>query len=223
MARLRQQYPQNYGSSGNINTEFEGVVRYLNSAELGEKTVGELLATIFDASGNWIGPVEFRKDSSAGLQYRIGTYSDTTSGWITIASNADIRGEAGSTAGEIGAPIFHGRTDFTVTSGQTIFTYAHDSTDELVVYVDGVLKRAGASYDYQSSSTAGTGSVGAVTFNATPYVNATTTVAIRKPAHSLHPLLHLKVLVATSHFDSAHTWRPKLRPAGMSRRYWPTA
>ena len=99
MARLRQQYAQNYGSSSNINTEFENVVRYLNAAELGEKTVGELLATIFDNSGAWIGPVELRKDSSAGLQYRVGTYSDTTSGWITIATLAELRGETGVVAG----------------------------------------------------------------------------------------------------------------------------
>jgi len=180
MARLRQQYPQNYGSSGNINTEFESVVRYLNAAELGENTVAELLAKIFDASGNWVGPVEFQKDSSAGLQYRVGSYTDTTSGWITIASNTDIRGASGVTTGTIGAPIFHQRTDIVATSGQTVFDYAHDSTDELVVYVDGVLKRAGASFDYQTSLTAGTSSAGAVTFNTTPYVNSTTTVTIYK-------------------------------------------
>jgi hypothetical protein len=180
MARLRQQYPQNYGSSGNINTEFESVVRYLNAAELGENTVAELLAKIFDNSGNWIGPVEFQKDSSAGLQYRVGSYTDTTSGWITIASNTEIRGESGVIAGTIGAPIFHQRTDTVVTSGQTVVDYAHDSTDELVVYVDGVLKRAGASFDYQTSPTAGTSSAGAVTFNTTPYVNSTTTVGIYK-------------------------------------------
>jgi hypothetical protein len=180
MARLRQQYPQNYGSSGNINTEFESVVRYLNAAELGENTVAELLAKIFDASGNWVGPVEFQKDSSAGLQYRVGSYANTTSGWITIASNTDIRGASGVTTGTIGAPIFHQRTDIVATSGQTVFDYAHESTDELVVYVDGVLKRAGASFDYQTSLTAGTSGAGAVTFNTTPYVNSTTTVTIYK-------------------------------------------
>jgi len=39
MARLRQQHPQNYVSSGNIHTDFENVIRYINSAELGDKTV----------------------------------------------------------------------------------------------------------------------------------------------------------------------------------------
>ena len=47
MARIRQQFPQNYGSSGNINTEFENLFRYLNAAELGDNTLGELLQTIF--------------------------------------------------------------------------------------------------------------------------------------------------------------------------------
>ena len=48
MARIRQQYPQNYGASGNINTEFESVIRYLNAAEFGNNTVGELFGKIFD-------------------------------------------------------------------------------------------------------------------------------------------------------------------------------
>ena len=56
MARIRQQYPQNYGSSGNINTEFETLIRYLNAAELGDNTVGELLGKIFDADGNAADP-----------------------------------------------------------------------------------------------------------------------------------------------------------------------
>lgn len=180
MARLRQQYPQNYGSSGNINTEFESVVRYLNAAELGENTIAELLAKLFDTSGNWIGPVEFRKDSSAGLQYRVGSYADTTSGWITVASNTDLRGASGISAGTIGAPIFHNRVDQLAVAHQTIFNYSHASTDELVVYVDGVLKRAGASFDYVASPTAGASSAGAVTFNTTPYASATTTISVYK-------------------------------------------
>ena len=160
MTRLRQQYPQNYGSSGNISTEFENITRYINAAELGDKTIGELLSTIFDTNGTWSGPVEMRLDSSAGLQYRVGSYSDTTTGWVTLTSLASIKGADGTTVGSIGAPIMHSRADFIATSSQTVFTYAHESTDELLVYVNGVLKRSGASYDYQSSSTNNT-----VTFN----------------------------------------------------------
>ena len=52
------------------------------------------------------------------------------------------------------------RADTVATSGQTVIPYAHESTDELLVYVNGILKRTGASHDYQSSATANT-----VTFN----------------------------------------------------------
>jgi len=165
MARIRQQYPQNYGSSGNINTEFENVIRYLNAAELGNSTVGELLQKIFDANGNFDGPIELRKDSSAGIQYRIGEYSDEASGWVTLATLAELRGESGQDFGEIGAPIIFGRVDYTATSGQTAFDYAHESTDEILVYVDGVLQRSGGSNDYTTSDTGGSASAGVVTFN----------------------------------------------------------
>lgn len=160
MTRLRQQYPQNYGSSGNINTEFENITRYLNSAELGDKTVGELLSTIFDSAGTWNGPIEMQLDSSAGIQYRVGSYSDTTTGWTTIVPLSSLKGADGTTVGTIGSPIMHSRSDAVATSGQTVFPYAHESTDELLVYVNGVLKRTGASFDYQSSSTNNT-----ITFN----------------------------------------------------------
>tara|TARA_R110001592_G_scaffold103420_1_gene291407 strand:- start:356 stop:1915 length:1560 start_codon:yes stop_codon:yes gene_type:complete len=166
MARIRQQYPQNYGSSGNINTEFENLVRYINSAELGNNTVGELLSKLFDANGVFDGPIELRKDSSAGIQYRVGEYADTITGWISLATLAELRGEAGKDFGTIGAPILHTRVDFTSTSSQTVYDYAHDATDELLVYKAGVLQREGASFDYQKSATAGTASAGAVTFNA---------------------------------------------------------
>lgn len=176
MARLRQQYPQNYGSTGNINTEFENIVRYLNSAELGDKTVAELLDILFDESGVFDGPIELRKDSSAGIQYRIGTYTDTETGWITLVSLAEITGADGSVVGEIGAPIFHGRADFIATASQTDFDYAHVSTDELLVYTDGVLKRSGGSYDYTTNASGGTASAGVVTFNSGLSVSTVVTV-----------------------------------------------
>lgn len=164
MARIRQQYPQNYVSSGNINTEFESVIRYLNAAEYGNNTVGELLAKIFDTDGNWDGPVEFRKDSSNGIQYRVGEYANDTAGWKTLLTNAEIRGESGQDFGEIGAPIFFGRADFTATASQTDFDYAHESTDEILVYVDGVLQVEGSSNDYTTDDTGGSASAGVITF-----------------------------------------------------------
>lgn len=163
MARIRQQYPQNYGASGNINTEFESVIRYLNAAELGNQTVGELFAKIFDENGNWDGPVEFKKDPTAGIQYRVGEYTNESEGWQTLATIAELRGEPGQTVGEIGAPIIFGRADFTATSAQTVFDYSFAATDELLVYVNGVLQSEGSLADYTKDSTAGT--AGQVTFN----------------------------------------------------------
>lgn len=160
MARLRQRNPQNYSSSGNINAEFESLVRYLNAAELGDKTIGELLAVLFDDDGEFVGPVEMRLDATDGLQYRVGEYDSDSAGWLNLADLADLRGEPGRDVGEIGAPILFGRTDFVATSLQTVFTYAHDATDELIVFVNGVLQIPGVSSDYTSSAAADT-----ITFN----------------------------------------------------------
>ena len=124
-----------------------------------------MLGKIFDADGNWSGPVEFRKDSSAGIQYRIGTYSDASLGWQTLVTLDEIRGAAGQQSSEIGAPIFYARQDSAATSGQTEFDYAFVSTDELLVYVNGVLQQEGALNDYTKSTTGGSTSNGSVTFN----------------------------------------------------------
>lgn len=174
MARLRQQYPQNYGSSGNISTEFESIVRYLNSAEYGNNTVSELLAKLFDENGVWDGPVEFRKDSSAGFQYRIGEYSTANDGWKTLATLAELRGQDGKDFGEIGAPIIHTRSDSTATAGQTVVDYSHATTDNLLVFVNGLLKTP--TTDYTTSATGGTGSAGAVTFTSGLSLNDTITI-----------------------------------------------
>jgi len=125
MARLRQQNPQNYGSSGNINAEFENVVRYLNAGELGDKTVGELLAILFDSTGTFAGPIELRNDSSEGLQYRVGTYADADTGWITLVSIAALKGADGTVVGEIGAPIFHTRQQFLTMLMSLLIAYSY--------------------------------------------------------------------------------------------------
>ena len=174
MARIRQQFPQNYGSSGNINVEFENPIRYLNSAELGNKTVGELLAKLFDADGNFDGPIELQS-TGGDIQYRVGEYTNTTDGWITLVAAADLRGPSGQDFDEIGAPIFFGRADFTATSGQTVFDYAHASTDEILVYVDGVLQRSGSSFDYTTNPTGGSVNAGAITFNSGVTLNSVVT------------------------------------------------
>jgi len=156
MARIRQQFPQNYGSSGNISTEFENMIRYLNTAELGNKTIGELLAKLFDTDGNFDGPVEFQRSLAGNLEYRIGEYADDSAGWVVIASPEDLRGEPGVDIGSLNQPIYYGRTDVTATAAQTVFNYVFATTDELLVYLDGVLQTGGGSADYEKDQSTGT-------------------------------------------------------------------
>jgi hypothetical protein len=111
MARLRQQHPQNYVNSGNIHTDFENVIRYLNTAELGDKTISELMATIFNEEGVFDGPIQMRLDATAGIQYRIGQYSGAETGWVTIADVSTFRGTAGASVGNVEGPFFFGRAD----------------------------------------------------------------------------------------------------------------
>lgn len=154
MARLRQLNPQNYPSSTNINAEFENIVRYLNSAELGNKTVSELLDVLFDDAGVFDGPIEMRRLSGTGIQFRVGEFTDAEAGWITLISDTDLRGASGVDLGSIGAPIFHSRQDTTATAGQTVISYSHASTDTLVVYKNGLLQVP--TTDYTSSDSANT-------------------------------------------------------------------
>ena len=117
MARLRQQHPQNYVSSGNIHTDFENVIRYINSAELGDKTIGELLSVLFNESGTFQGPIELRVDSVSGLQYRVGTYSGADDGWINLIDITSLRGPSGSNVGTVEGPFFFNRQDILIGTG----------------------------------------------------------------------------------------------------------
>lgn len=153
MARLKVLYPGNHTSSGNIGADIENIVRYINASELGDNTISELLLKLFNSSGTVTGVVELRNDSSLGLQYRVGTYTDANEGWQTLSTATEIRGASGSDVGTIGAPIFNGREDFTATAGQTEFSYAHDSSDAILVYINGALQ---ASTAITNSSTANT-------------------------------------------------------------------
>lgn len=117
MARLRQQHPQNYVNSGNIHTDFENVIRYLNTAELGNKTVAELLSVLFNEAGEFRGPIEFRVDTVSGLQYRVGQYASSESGWITLYDIASLRGPSGSSVGNVEGPFFYNRQDKLITTG----------------------------------------------------------------------------------------------------------
>lgn len=114
MARLRQQHPQNYVNSGNIHTDFENLIRYINSAELGNKTISELFGILFNEEGVFRGPVQMRLDALVGIQYRIGQYNGEEEGWATIADIGDLRGPAGASVGNVEGPFFFNRQDIEI-------------------------------------------------------------------------------------------------------------
>jgi len=117
MARIRQQHPRNYINSGNIHTDLENIIRYLNAAELGNKTIGELLKVLFDEDGVFRGPVEFRTDNVEGLQYRIGVYRGAEDGWVTLSSVDEMRGPPGIFGGVVEGPFFYNRKDQVISTG----------------------------------------------------------------------------------------------------------
>lgn len=61
---------------------------YLEAAERGGRTLADLLADLFDGSGSFnSGLFEFRiNPSTSDLEYRVGTYIDPNTGWISAAS-----------------------------------------------------------------------------------------------------------------------------------------
>ena len=164
MARIKVLYPGNHTSSGNIGADIENIVRYLNSSELGDQTLSELLKKLFDGDGILQAPVELRNDNIQGLQYRVGEYTEAETGWKQLATVADIRGASGSDVGTIGAPLFSARTDIVINeadsggniaypTGSTVFNYIHEATDAIVLYVNGALE---ATANFSSSPTANT-------------------------------------------------------------------
>ena len=164
MARLKVLYPGNHTSSGNIGADIENIVRYLNSAEVGDYTLSELIKVLFDSAGVLKAPVELRNDNLAGLQYRVGSYTDNETGWETIATIADLRGASGSDVGTIGAPLFSARQDIVINeadsngaianpTGTTSFNFIHEAADAIVVYVNGGLQATTA---YTNDNTANT-------------------------------------------------------------------
>ena len=148
MAGIRQTAAFEYASSDKVQTEFENVIRYLQQAEVGGKTLGEVIDNLTDDDGNLNSNVEFRLDSAAGLQYRVGETGD----FITVAPLSDLRGETGQNVGDIGAPIFNGRQDYIIgttlrasdgvayPSGTTVLEYQHTADDTIVVFRNGLIQ-----------------------------------------------------------------------------------
>ena len=60
---------------------------YLEAAEMGGRTLGDLMADIFDSNGDYRSDLfEFREDPAnvGHFQVRVGIYTDPNLGWVTI-------------------------------------------------------------------------------------------------------------------------------------------
>jgi len=122
-------------------TEIESIVRYLNSAERGNKTFSELFSKLFDTEGDVNLPIAFRLNTSTGIEARVGSGFTGEEGWAIVASLANIRGVSGSNVGTIEGPLFFNRQDITATAGQTAFPYPLDTTvaSKALVFLNGLL------------------------------------------------------------------------------------
>jgi hypothetical protein len=196
MARLRQQHPQNYVNSGNIHTEFENLIRYTNAAELGNKTVGELLSILFNEEGVFRGPIQMRVDAQSGLQFRVGMYQSEAVGWQDLVDIGSLRGPSGSNAGTIEGPFFYNRQDvvittgvesIAVTSGGTLYASAPTVTFSAPNDSDGVRPtavttiNANGEVDSVTITSQGSGYLSAPTVTISAPANAQGTIATGTP------------------------------------------
>lgn len=182
MARLRQQHPQNYVNSGNIHTDFENVIRYVNSAELGDKTIAELMGILFNEEGVFRGPIEMRIDANSGIQYRVGQYTSAEDGWITIADITTFRGSAGASVGNVEGPFFFNRQDvviggpvasITVAAGGTGYTTAPTVTIAAPADTSGTTATGTATIDANGVVTGITVTSGGSLYSTVPTVTLT--------------------------------------------------
>jgi hypothetical protein len=177
MSRLRQYFANRYTSSEATNSEFENVIRYLNSAEIGNYTVGELLLKLFDDSGNVDVGLGLRYNPATGVEFMTDA---TTQNWTLLVSADDIRGTSGLNVGTIEAPLFSNRVDATAGVSQTVYPYVASGTNpDVLVWVNGVMKAAA---DYLYSAGAST-----VTLTVAPATSALVSIATIRtnPAVSL--------------------------------------
>lgn len=146
MARLRQYFASRYASQEATGAEFENIIRYLNSAELGNLTLTELLTKVFNEDGDVDIGLEIKVDPSTGLEFRL----DPDAPWTLIAPMEDIRGAAGLNVGTIEAPLFSNQVEVTAGVAQTVYPYTIAAdTAAVLVWINGVLQ-ATAAYSYSS-------------------------------------------------------------------------
>lgn len=142
MARIKQLYPSRYASTEATSAEFENIIRYLRSGELGNRTIAELLRQLFNSEGNLDIGLELRFDPAEGLQYRLGGEDQE---WIDIIEPEKLRGDSGEYVGEIGDALMFNRADYVGDGVSTVFNYSFSESDaDTLLYRNGLLQSPNA-------------------------------------------------------------------------------
>lgn len=140
MSRLQQLNPNGYRTVAAIDAEIANIVRYINSAEVGNLSLRELMETIFDEDGNVALGFSLRFTPGVGVEYGVTTAKGETA-WALLVSHENIRGEPGADVGTISAPVMANRVNVTATAGQTTIPYDFaEGSITAMVFVNGVLK-----------------------------------------------------------------------------------
>lgn len=196
MSRLRQYFANRYGSSEATNAEFENIIRYLNSAELGNLTLGELMQKIFDAEGEVNLGISFRFDAATGIEFKLDESSDD---WTLLVPAVELRGAPGINVGTIEAPLLSSRVEIVATASQTAFPYVITADAATVmVWTNGVLE-AESNYTYNRVT-------GVLTFGAGKTAGAVITIAsIRTSPSSAYRRADLTAASAQVTFPFPHS------------------
>ena len=207
MARTRQVNANNYRSPDSINAEFENLVRTVNDAEIGDKTIGELLRILFNRDGILSDSlVSMRRNENGDIEFRVGIYDDPTIGWNQLATAAELRGEKGQDFGELGDPVLTNRLDYTANAGDTEIDYFFETGNSIVVYKDGLVQVEGATADYTIDAAGGTNNNGSITFvDALSAGENITIYRVRTGATTGFERADFEVTAAQSVFPFEHT------------------
>jgi hypothetical protein len=201
MSRLRQYYANRYTSSEATNAEFENLMRYINAAELGNLTIGELMAKLFDANGDLSLGLDFRYDPSTGIEFLSDPDSEN---WELLVAAEDLRGAPGLNIGNVESPLLSNRVDITAGVAQTVYPYTMTSgAATVMVWVNGVLQAASAVTVNTIANT--------VTLAVAPATSATVTISsIRTSPSTAYRRVDLVAAAGQVTFPFAHTANEEL-------------
>ena len=137
MARIRQIHPYSYYVSSHVSDDITNIVRYLSSAELGNKTLSELMAELFDKdTGELLPGIELRVHDGY-IEWRPNEDTD----WSKLVALEELKPPPGDFIGDVTEVLLSARQEYVLVAGQVDLPYAVNTTDKYLVYMNGLLLR----------------------------------------------------------------------------------